>query len=810
METNSENENETQQLEAEEIKTLAPQKAMALAIRCAKRVTPVLGKNGNFNYWGSDARKYVIAIESTIWITALQSIGTQKIRLHVAEVAEAAARKAGKAAVPFAGFVAFAAADAARGAFISSTASARLAAGFGVFDEDSDTVTAAVSAASRADFNWLKKYAQNDAVPLAFFTRPLWDSQIGIPPGWNKLLGAWKNALSQIDLLEIYANHEALLDGVPTNLEYISRWINEHWKDIEPTEIKPIDVASMESNVISSEKVVEQPLDDFIDGTIPAAQPDRFAGVDRLGRDHLAQVLASMFNSSQQATPFTVAILGQWGAGKSTVMELIKSHLQQEKLRGFCVAEFNAWEYEHTENIRAGLAQEVVKGLTRDLKWRQRHWLMIRYAGLEYRAELLRLLIRFLAIVLPMAGVGVLACNLFHVQDRIAWSASIGALAGMGVFFTTAWKSLRTILEHPLSAKLETYLKLPSYGEHLGQIPVIRRQLETLCKLLIPQSVLKSETEAISGRLIVFVDDLDRCNSNCIIDTLDAVRLVMNVPGTIVVLMMDQRIAIKAVAEKYKNLADENRDEYMIARDYIGKIVQLPIILSTSHPERINSYIKDQLFASAKNAVNESELEKSVISEVHNTLGSQDAIGEIQSHRFRKPLSASGSNNSIPPVTSPIAKRSEVIRREMQDTIADRNAFMSNAELFHLTNPRQLLRLRNSFRVLKGLMSSQFSASKTSESKMVHQALLMLFWLEFLYDLKPKTRKGFHAWIMSAEKAKIDEKEILSEGGSILAKTIRARIEELFGPDYYKQELFFELKETAKLLVLPYHEDIEK
>src|SRR5690606_10825630 len=67
---------------------------------------------------------------------------------------------------------------------------------------------------------------------------------------------------------------------------------------------------------------------------------------------------------------FAIGLFGDWGAGKSSLV----NHLKQDVLdlrraepvkdRGRTyIAEFNAWRYEHTDNITAGLAQEVVAGL---------------------------------------------------------------------------------------------------------------------------------------------------------------------------------------------------------------------------------------------------------------------------------------------------------------------------------------------------------------------------------------------------------------------------------------------------------------
>ena len=485
-----------------------------------------------------------------------------------------------------------------------------------------------------------------------------------------------------------------------------------------------------------------------------------------------------------------------------------------------------------------------MKGLTNNFGWLARSRLIIRYAFKEYRAELVWLLLKFIALPASMVVLGLEALNIIKPEKLVA-GAWAGLSVGVFVFATTAWKNFKIILEHPLSAKLETYLKLPAYGEHLGQVPIIRRQVQNLCDLVIPQHSVDANTPAVGDRLIVFVDDLDRCSSDCIINTLDAVRLVMDIPGTIVVLFMDHRIAMKAVAEKYKELADSVRDENAIARDYIGKIVQLPIILPVSDPENVKGYIRELLFRSAKTAKDtsasappphvelspltpaggESEAPDPSLSDAGTVRQSAPGAKEVAIPRPAPSLAQPPLATATTPTASSVAaipaepeqapkasaQRLYAIQEEMLDTADDRDAFIAYADLFHLTNPRQLLRLRNSFRVLKGLMATRSKARivPASETEIV-QSLLMLFWLEFLHELKPEPRKAYYAWVWQNGEAKNkDRKRQLDDEEQKLARKIKVEMERQFGLDYFQNELAVKLKERAKGLVLPYHDDVE-
>ena len=67
------------------------------------------------------------------------------------------------------------------------------------------------------------------------------------------------------------------------------------------------------------------------------------------------------------------------------------------------------------------------------------------------------------------------------------------------------------------------------------------------------------------------------------------------------------------------------------------------------------------------------------------------------------------------------------------------------AELFKLANPRQLMRLRNTYCLLKSLYPNKYAPLSASETKVAERypeaennLLMMLFWLEYSLPLAPE------------------------------------------------------------------------
>ncbi|MCK4827690.1 hypothetical protein KA005_68820, partial [bacterium] len=286
-------------------------------------------------------------------------------------------------------------------------------------------------------------------------------------------------------------------------------------------------------------------------GRIAILRSDGVSDVDDLGRETLIDAFADTIIHTDFNNGFTLALMGNWGEGKSSVMEILKRKLKERQKGRFDFALFNAWEYEQTGKTAAGLAQEVVKGL-REKNFFKRQLQRVAFA---YKENKLSLVIPFCLLISPF-----LLYLLRHYYDLTLLTDYLNNKPELKKLFGDFINAIYVILplfgihifkkntEHPLDIKLQTYFKLPDYGEHLGLIPVLKRHITTLCKLKlntirIPFTKIKIGKDR---KLLVFVDDLDRCKSSYIAETLDAIRLVMTIPNVIVMICIDHRIAFKA------------------------------------------------------------------------------------------------------------------------------------------------------------------------------------------------------------------------------------------------------------------------
>ncbi len=435
---------------------------------------------------------------------------------------------------------------------------------------------------------------------------------------------------------------------------------------------------------------------------------------DQLGRSGLVAALAALVTDKGQGTPLTVAILGDWGSGKSNLMQLLRNEL---KSRYVDFADFNAWEYELTGNMAAGLAQEVVAGVLEGTRlgrlpkalspefW----WLWLRFVFLRHTAPILALFAVFVVLGWLVTEAPDLLTYLMTdatAADSKEWAPYFRLTAlGLGlVVLVGGLRALKEALAHPFAVGLKTYLVLPRYQGHLGLTPVIKGDLQLLTRLRLGGKKPR--------RLLVFVDDLDRCADGCISETLDAIRLVMDLEHVIVLIGMDASIALRAMSQQYKEYGDKKNTPREIARQFLGKIIQIPIRLAPPQPSDLVAFVDNRLFPEAKAGATLRDL-------AHNhrlidwspeepapaktvALG-RDLPSPAQRLSDMEPVET--PPRVVEPDPSPSVPPEPLQRPDLAKLMRhgqDESAwFFHLANAFGVTNPRQLTRLRNSYSLLK-------------------------------------------------------------------------------------------------------------
>lgn len=128
-----------------------------------------------------------------------------------------------------------------------------------------------------------------------------------------------------------------------------------------------------------------------------------------------------------------------------------------------------------------------------------------------------------------------------------------------------------------------------TYKKHLGLANVLRQDFQLLSDYISR----KQAGERVIDRIVLYIDDLDRCPAGEVVEVLKAIYLLLSFNIFVVIVAVDVQWITKCLAEHYKALFRENEGALSAAAyDYLEKVFQLAIKLQPISKEQSESYIK--------------------------------------------------------------------------------------------------------------------------------------------------------------------------------------------------------------------------
>lgn len=132
-----------------------------------------------------------------------------------------------------------------------------------------------------------------------------------------------------------------------------------------------------------------------------------------------------------------------------------------------------------------------------------------------------------------------------------------------------------------VSDLVDARLKSGDYQQRLGVMQQISDDLRSLSESLRvgPQDVHANQKKKElfprgPARVVLFIDDLDRCPPDKVVEVLEAVQLLLATDLFVVVMAIDVRYVTKALEKVYRGVLSANGDPSGI--DYLEKILQIP------------------------------------------------------------------------------------------------------------------------------------------------------------------------------------------------------------------------------------------
>lgn len=302
---------------------------------------------------------------------------------------------------------------------------------------------------------------------------------------------------------------------------------------------------------------------------------DNETDVDLLGFDYLVDALEVVL-TDETLYPITVGVLGVWGSGKTSLMAMAGEHLDRSD-EYLCIS-FSPWRFESYDDVKTALMATVLRAVAARVSAQEK---AAADAGETLDAgRLQRTKRRLLGLWVRMQS----------FSDVAGSAAAAGATAaGLPPELAAIAGSLVTTATEATPDSSE---RGDERAEHSPPAGEVARDFTSAAEFRAEFRALVAEVEGLNA-VIVFVDDLDRCLPETIIETFEAIRLFLHVPKTAYVLAAHPAIVEAAVAYRYEGNREGDAD---LGRDYLEKIVQLPITVPALSEPEVETYV-NLLFA---------------------------------------------------------------------------------------------------------------------------------------------------------------------------------------------------------------------
>ena len=123
-------------------------------------------------------------------------------------------------------------------------------------------------------------------------------------------------------------------------------------------------------------------------------------------------------------------------------------------------------------------------------------------------------------------------------------------------------------------------------GNNINSIKELREQLITLA------NEIQNRNTNAAEKIIIYVDDLDRIEPKDAVLVLELLKNIFSIPNCVFVLAIDYQVVVKGLEHKFGRRTDENEWEF---RAFFDKIIQLPFMMPMGQYNK-GKYVSNLLY----------------------------------------------------------------------------------------------------------------------------------------------------------------------------------------------------------------------
>ena len=290
---------------------------------------------------------------------------------------------------------------------------------------------------------------------------------------------------------------------------------------------------------------------------------DNETTVDLLGFDYLVDSLEVVL-TQPGLLPLTVGILGDWGSGKTSLLQMAQERLDAAK--GFATVFFSPWRYEAYEDVKAALIDAILTRLEAEIPDEE--------SGKKKTLGRLR----------GMAA-----------RMRAGSTAALNSILPTAMTLGAAHAGLPPELVAPTGAALAAGAIAAEQSPKATPDDTGPPVFESVTEFRGEFKKLIDSLEDVKA-VVVFIDDLDRCLDDTVIYVFEAIRLFLQVSSTAFVLAANRDIVQAAIERRYPAA---HEGDPALGRDYLEKIIQVEITVPPLSEAEAETYL-NLLFAALR------------------------------------------------------------------------------------------------------------------------------------------------------------------------------------------------------------------
>lgn len=362
---------------------------------------------------------------------------------------------------------------------------------------------------------------------------------------------------------------------------------------------------------------------------------DRWTVDDCLDYALYARAIAEFIRHPDTRPPLVISVQGPWGQGKTSMMRMVQQRLDRQhpdlesgarrvadaadgpsaltfrNLRDSLDGDvalsplvepaalrsvwFNAWKYQSSEALWAGLAHAILQQLPARLsrKDRELFWLRLQLRRIDpmaVRRDIHRVAFeRFLPRLVVSLALGFVALLAVVAGGAVETAVGLGGAAVAVCYAGFQWlRSQRKALNRALEGSYLRFVRQPDYAEKMGYLHLVEEDMHQALELLTPPG----------EPTVIFIDDLDRCAPDKIGEVLEAINLFLSgeYPSCVFVLGIDSEVVAAAMEVVHKDVIERLGDRRgELGWRFMDKFVQLPFVMPRLSDRQRRAYLTSLL-----------------------------------------------------------------------------------------------------------------------------------------------------------------------------------------------------------------------